>query len=313
MATYDMSPLDSSDRLTIKIRILSDSLAIDELKKISILPDYSVSELKFEVERTLKIPTEDQKKLIIRIASKEDDDSKENEDLSYVETHELSSDDTKLSEFDITQNTILELQLTDSSEWSAEKIAAQRSINMPITTSVPPKQNNPNKPSQDNAVSSKQPIPAQPRMAETDEAIKFLTKHSKIQCRILLVVFEITLILLIAYWGTISMVQYSINMIFVLIAWRGCRKLRPFWIVCFLLYLVLDIIILFLLIVLGIVEQHDSVYGSTAAYVILLTLEFVLNSIWLYWYSKFFYSVLKTPESVRKMATAITSKQPILV
>lgn len=121
------------------------------------------------------------------------------------------------------------------------------------------------------------------------------------------------MVLLVAYWGKIQMIQYVINMIFILVGWRGCRKLKPFFIICFLLYLILDIIIIFLLIVLGLIESHESVYGSTAAYIALLTFEFVLNSIWLYFYSKFFYVVLRAPISIREKAMGITAKQPILI
>ena len=109
------------------------------------------------------------------------------------------------------------------------------------------------------------------------------------------------------------MLQYIINMIFICVGWRGCRKLKPFWIVCFGLYLMLDLIILFLLVVLGLIGGHESVYGSTAAYIALLCFELLMNGIWLYWYSKFFFAVLSSAEKVREEARKITSKQPILV
>eukprot|EP01084_Bolivina_argentea_P208717 355732_1 len=106
-----------------------------------------------------------------------------------------------------------------------------------------------------------------------------------------------------------NMIQYLINMIFILVGWRGCRKLKPFWILCFLLYLILDVIIMFLLIIIGIIGGHESVYGSTAVYILLLSSEFLLTVIWLYFYAKFFYVVLKTPQRHRDMARTITSKQ----
>lgn len=110
-----------------------------------------------------------------------------------------------------------------------------------------------------------------------------------------------------------QMIQYAVNMIFILIGWRGCRKLKPCFMICFGLYLILDIIILFLLIVVGLVQSHESVYGSTAVYITLLCFEFVLNSIWLYFYSKFSYAVLRAPISIREEAMGITAKQPILI
>ena len=121
------------------------------------------------------------------------------------------------------------------------------------------------------------------------------------------------MVLLVIYWGTINMIQYGINMIFVLIAWRGCRKLKPFLILLFLLYLIMDIIIIFLLIIFGLVNNHESIYGSTALYISLLSIEFILLCIWLYFYSKFFYAVLKANDTHRQLARNVTSKQAILI
>eukprot|EP00483_Globobulimina_turgida_P003412 UN03418 len=242
MATYDMTLLDESERVRVKIQVINDKLSINDVNMLSILPDFNVAELKFEIEKSLSIPQTHQQTLILRLA--ETADSKE---LSV----ELSSDDMKLSEYNIRQGTVIELQLSDDSDWSAIQIAIDN--------------DNATKPGHGVTVDH-EPNPVQARTTQTDEIIRLLTKQSKIQCRILIIVFEITLVLLVAYWGTTSMIQYGINMIFILVAWRGCRKLKPFFIVCFGLYMVMDLIIIFLLIILGIAEQHESVYGSTAAY-----------------------------------------------
>ena len=60
-------------------------------------------------------------------------------------------------------------------------------------------------------------------------------------------------------------------------------------------------------------RDQKSVYGSTALYVGLLTTELVLNLVWLYWYWKFFYAVLRCSETTRIVAANITALQPILI
>ena len=307
MATYDMTPLDANDRVPLKIHIKNSTLSIDEMKMISIATDCNISELKFEIERVLSIQIQYQQKLCI-------------DEGTHDETKELSNEDTKLSEYNISQNTIIELELSNDCDWNGSQTNIDMTHSSPKSPPIIQTPKTPSQGGKDNEnTENMESVTAQTDNDESrgqgtnDEIIHFLTKHSKIQCRILLIVFEITLILLVAYWGEIQMVQYVINMIFILIGWRGCRKLAPFFIICFGLYLILDLLIIFLLIILGIVEQHESVYGSVAAYVALLTFEFILNSIWLYFYLKFFYRVLRAPPSVRNMAINITSKQPILV
>ena len=124
---------------------------------------------------------------------------------------------------------------------------------------------------------------------------------------------EVTLVLLVFYWGTTSMIQYLITMTMLMVGWRGCRKLKSFFIICFLLYLALDMVLIFLFLVLGFVEGHESVYGSSALYLSLLSFEFVLNVLWLFWYCKFFIKVVKAPKKTLERAVAITSKQPICI
>merc|ERR1712079_772618 len=116
----------------------------------------------------------------------------------------MTSPDRKLSEYDINQHSTITLSLSDDCEWTpaptkggpdvvAHRETAQRSA---------------------------------PARSNRDEpVIRFLTYQSKIHCRILLLVFQISLILLVSYWGTLYMVQFTITIIFVLIGWRGCRKL----------------------------------------------------------------------------------------
>lgn len=289
MATYDMSRMSipAEDRISITLHIINTTLSIDESKSIWIAADYSVAELKFEIERSLNIQQEHQKKLTIKASN-----------------HVLDSEDDKLSEYNIKTNTIIELELSDNCNWRP----VQTSIDMQSSTPLTPKGAK-----KQNQARSVQSSVNQRHRSAVDESIAFLSKHSKIQCRILLIVFEITLVLLVAYWGYINMIQYCINMLFICIGWRGCRKLKPFWIVCFGLYLIMDLFILLLLVVYGLIDGHESVYGSTAAYIALLCFELFLNAIWLYWYSKFFFVVLKSEEAVREEARKITSKQPILV
>merc|ERR1712087_777102 len=98
-----------------------------------------------------------------------------------------------------------------------------------------------------------------------------------------------------------------------LIGWRGCRKLKSFLMICFLLYLSLDIIIIFLFLLLGFIEGHESVYGSSALYLTLLSFELLLNVAWLWWYAKLFVQVIKAPKRTLEKAVVITSKQPICI
>eukprot|EP00484_Ammonia_sp_Unknown_P020982 CAMPEP_0197031752 /NCGR_PEP_ID=MMETSP1384-20130603/10654_1 /TAXON_ID=29189 /ORGANISM="Ammonia sp." /LENGTH=307 /DNA_ID=CAMNT_0042461323 /DNA_START=49 /DNA_END=972 /DNA_ORIENTATION=- len=305
-STYDMSRLEAPDRISVKIHIVNEASTVDDVKIISISEESTVAELKFEIERALHIPQSDQQELLLQagVHSPSDDDQK------------LQEEDHKLSQYKLTKNSIILLRLTESSTWNP----LQRNIEIPSHSNYPSL--SPLAASNADRALNKQPATDARSQAQStqqaaeldvDQIVHFLTKHSKIQCRILLIVFEITLVLLVAYWGSVSMIQYCINMVFILIGWRGCRKLKPFFIVCFLLYLIMDLVIIFLLIILGIVEKHESVYGSTALYVGLLSLEFVLNSIWLYWYAKFFYAVLKALPSVRERAREITAKQPILI
>eukprot|EP01083_Nonionella_stella_P238019 834431_1 len=206
--TYDMTPLDAQERIPVKIHIINSKLSINELQTISIASDYNVAELKFEIESALSVEQQHQIKLTLQLSPTNDNEEKE--------THiELTSDDMKLSEYNITKNTIIELQLSDDSNWNVKP------IKMDTTNSK--------RPLKMDAVNTRpggtvQSMPVQTSTRETDQIIHFLTKHSKIQCRVLLIVFEITLVLLVAYWGTVSMIQYCINMVFVLVAWRGCRK-----------------------------------------------------------------------------------------
>eukprot|EP01083_Nonionella_stella_P041602 112740_1 len=309
MANYDMTPLDVGKRMPVKVRVFNAKLSIDEIKMITILPDFNVAELKFEIESRLSIPAEHQKHLTIPSSVVSDN----KEDAIPTTPTTLDDDDMKLSKFTFTKNSIITCELSDECNWKSADIAIDVSPTKPLKAVQPSpakKKATRQTPTKGGPVQS---VPVESRTTQAEQEMHFLTKHSKIQCRILIVVFEITLVLLIAYWGTINMIQYSINMVFVLIAWRGCRKLQPFWIICFLLYLVMDLIIIFLLIVLGLIEQHESVYGSTAAYVVLLSTELVLNGTWLYFYAKFFYAVLKASPRTRAMARTITSKQPILV
>eukprot|EP00483_Globobulimina_turgida_P009135 UN09153 len=177
MATYDMTLLDESERVRVKIHVINDKLSINELKMLSISPDFNVAELKFEIEKSLSIQQAHQQKLILQLAST--DDNKEDATNLSVQ---LSSDDMKLSKYNITQNTVIELQLSDDSDWNAIQIAIDNDNDNDIDNDK-----------KSRSVATVEPIPVQSRttqVTQTDEIIHFLTKHSKIQCRILILVFE---------------------------------------------------------------------------------------------------------------------------
>lgn len=179
MATYDMSPLDASERIPIKIHITNTKSSIDELKMISIATDCNISELKFEIEKALSIQQQHQQSLSIESTESDTDD-----------IIQLTDEELKLSEYNISQNTIIELQLTDDCDWNESHIIIDmaQSPKSPQSQSSPTSKTPPNANNANNKHDIKS-IPAQSRTTATDETIHFLTKHSKIQCRILLIVF----------------------------------------------------------------------------------------------------------------------------
>ena len=88
------------------------------------------------------------------------------------------------------------------------------------------------------------------------------------------------------------MILYLIAIFFALCGFRGCRKLHPLWILAFLLWLLLEILLICLYIIAALIETHESIYGSVGAYVGLLSFELVLNVIWAWYYFKFLRMVL---------------------
>eukprot|EP01083_Nonionella_stella_P185186 674522_1 len=105
--------------MAVKIRIFNAKLSIDEMKMISILPDFNVAELKYEIETRLSIRTEHQKRLTI--PSSVVSDNKE-EAISATPTT-LDDEDMKLSKFTLTQNSVITCELSDDSDWNSAQIA----------------------------------------------------------------------------------------------------------------------------------------------------------------------------------------------
>ena len=86
--------------------------------------------------------------------------------------------------------------------------------------------------------------------------------------------------------------MYLIAIAFALAGFRGCRKLHPLWVLAFLLWLLLEILLITLFIIAGLVESHESIYGSTAAYIALLSFELLLDITWAWFYFQFLRMVL---------------------
>ena len=167
MATYDMSPLDASERIPMRVHITNETLSIDEIKMISIATGCSISELKFEIEKALSIETRHQQTLSIQSTDSDGD-----------EIVQLKDEEMKLSDYNVNQSTIIHLQLSDDCNWDESQIK----LDMAVSSSSPTSK------TQQNAINNNSDN-GNIRSIPVDETIHFLTKHSKIQCRILLIVF----------------------------------------------------------------------------------------------------------------------------
>ena len=176
MATgYNMSRISigADDRISVTVHIINATLSIEESRQISIVADYSVAELKFEIERALSIQQEHQKQLTILSPSLTGNDT------IKASEHVLDSEDAKLTEYNIKKDTIIELELTDNCTWRPNQTAIEMQPSTPLTANT----------QQQQSLTVQSAAAQRQGGSAADELISFLTKHSKIQCRILLIVF----------------------------------------------------------------------------------------------------------------------------
>ena len=162
MATYDMTPL-GDDRLPIKIQVINEASSLNQMQSLSISGNSSLAELRFEIERTLHIKHQHQKKLVI--CSSSDDQG-----------IELTDEDKQLCDYNISSYAVIALYMDDD-EWRPPNAQSHAKVTVRIPENVT------------QTVDANLEMSISPDPEDDAELIHFLSKHSKIQCRILLIVF----------------------------------------------------------------------------------------------------------------------------
>ena len=167
--TYDMSTL-GDDRSNIKIQVLNETNNIDEIRQISISLEATLAELQFEVERTLGIKEEHQLKF-------------------KIDAIEMTSVERKLSGYGIDKHSTLTLYLSDDSDYTPSATGTNGNDAAVPLDNVVVQSGGSGATSGSGVVAQTANSQSVARPATDDPSVHFLTKHSKIQCRILLLVF----------------------------------------------------------------------------------------------------------------------------